>query len=58
MHLLLRIERRVGRVVRALLGRYKYDKTFAKKELERWEAKNTSYKPFCQVAIFELRKYI
>jgi len=49
---------KIGKSVRSLLRRHKYDKKFAKKELERWESKNTQYKPFCQVAIFELRKYI
>ncbi len=50
--------KKIIRVIRRLLSKHKFDKKFAKKELEHWEQRNGSYKAFCQVAIFELRKYI
>ena len=49
---------KIIRVIKRLLSKHKFDKKFAKKELEYWEQRNGSYKAFCQVAIFELRKYI
>jgi len=49
---------KIIRIIKRLLSKYKFDKKFAQKELEYWEQRNDSYKPFCQVAIFELRKYL
>lgn len=46
------------KIITSLLVKHKFDKKFAQKELEYWEQRNSSYKAFCQVAIFELRKYI
>ena len=50
--------KRIINMVKSLLGKYKFDKKFAKKQLEYWESRNGSYKEYCQVAIFELRKHI
>jgi len=46
------------KAVKRSLSRYKFNKRFAQKQLEYWQAKNSTYKPFCQVAIFELQKHI
>ena len=43
------------KIIKTLLVKYKFDKKFVKKELAYWEQENRAY---CQVAIFELRKYI
>ena len=45
-------------IIKRSLSKHKFDKKFAQKELEHWEKRNGSYKAYCQVAIFELRKYI
>jgi len=45
-------------IIKRLLAKHKFDKKFVKKELEYWEQKNPTYKAYCYVAIFELRKYI
>lgn len=50
--------KRIINMVKSLLGKYKFDKKFAKKQLEYWESRNGSYKEYSQVAIFELRKHI
>jgi len=46
------------KIIKSLLIKHKFDKKFAKKELEYWEERNSAYKAYCQVVIFELRKYI
>jgi len=43
------------KIIKRLLAQHKFDKKFTKKELSYWEECNQAY---CQVAIFELRKYI
>ena len=43
------------KIIKSLLAKHKFDKKFAKKELVYWEQCNKAY---CQVVIFELRKYI
>ncbi len=50
--------KKIVKMVKSSLNKHKFDKKFAKKELEYWEECNSSYKAYCQVAIFELRKYI
>jgi len=49
---------RVLEAIKKSLFRHKFNKKFAQKELEYWENKDTSYNAYCQVAIFELKKYI
>jgi uncharacterized protein (TIGR02646 family) len=50
--------KKIIKTIKRILVKHKFDKKFVKKELEYWEQRNSSYKAFCQVAIFELRKYI
>jgi len=55
----LRVQReRVIQSLKSILIKHKFDKTFAKKELERWQKNNGNHKAFCQVAIYELQKHI
>lgn len=49
--------KKIIKIIKRLLAQHKFDKKFAQKELTYWEQKNSSYKAYCQVAIFELRKY-
>jgi len=50
--------KKIIKTIKKILSKHRFDKKFAQKELEYWEQRNGSYKAFCQVAIFELRKYI
>jgi len=50
--------KKIIKIIKSLLIKHKFEKKFVKKELEYWEQRNGSYKAYCQVAIFELRKYI
>ena len=49
---------KIIKLVKRSLVKHKFDKKFVQKELEYWETRGDAYRPFCQVAIFELRKYI
>jgi len=49
---------KVLKAIKQSLIRHKFNKKFAQKELEYWENRDTPYRAYCQVAIFELRKYI
>lgn len=53
--------KRIYNSVKSLLIKHKlkdkFDKNFANKQLECWESRNGSYKEYCQVAIYLLRKY-
>jgi len=50
--------RKIIQSLKNILIKHKFDKTFAKKELERWQNNSGHYKAFCQVAIYELQKHI
>jgi len=50
--------KKIIKVTKKILSQHKFDKKFAQKELDYWEECNNSYKAYCQVAIFELKKYI
>jgi len=50
--------KKIIKVTKKILSQHKFDKKFAQKELDYWEECNNSYKAYCQVAIFELRKCI
>lgn len=50
-----------GKIIRAIkhtLVKRKFNKKFIQKELLYWEKQDSSLRPYCQVAIFELKKYI
>ncbi len=46
------------RILKIIKKLHKYDRSKAEKLLEIWEAKNPEFKEYCQVAIFELKKYV
>ena len=48
---------KVLKIVKKSLIKYKFDKKVILKELDYWK-QNNHYKEFCQVAIYELEKYI
>ncbi len=50
--------KRISNIVKSLLIKHKFDKKFANNQLEYWESRNGSYKEYCQVAIYLLRKYV
>ncbi|RUM72698.1 MAG: hypothetical protein DSZ09_01090, partial [Sulfurovum sp.] len=50
--------KKIIKVIKKILSQHKFDKKFAQKELDYWENCNNSYKAYCQVAIYELRKCI
>jgi len=49
---------KILKAIKKSLVKHKFNKKFAQKELEYWENRDTPYRAYCQVAIFELRKYI
>jgi len=49
---------KILKAIKKSLVKHKFNKKFAQKELEYWENRDTPYRAYCQVAIFELKKYI
>ena len=46
------------RILENIRKLHNYNKDRAKKLLETWEEKNPEFKEYCQIAIFELKKYV
>jgi len=49
---------KILKAIKQSLIRHKFNKKFAQKELAYWENRDVPYNAYCQVAIFELRKYV
>jgi len=50
--------KRIVQAIKFLLSKHEFDKKFANKTLALWKNESLENKEFCEVAIFELRKYI